>query len=67
MLAAAFVCFYLYYERISLHVFLLMLFKGGLPWCVLVCVYNAMLQQSPSLLTAETNYVCNAGCIVNAF
>lgn len=29
--------------------------------------YNAVLQQFPSLLTAETNYVCNAGFGVNDF
>lgn len=50
----------LFYQRISLHMFFVH-FKGGLPWCVMACVYNAVLQQFSSLLTAETNYVCNAG------
>jgi len=35
-------------------------FKGDLPWCVMVWL-KAALQQFPSLLTAETNYMWDAG------
>lgn len=60
--ADAFVQFILCYERISVHVCVCVLcFWKELCLGVVWCVDNVMLQQFPSLLTAETNYVCNAG------
>ncbi len=58
--AAAFDDYFLRNERISLHVLVLCFSKDTCLY-MLRRVCNAVLQQFPTLLTAETNYMCSAG------
>lgn len=60
LMPLAAVCFVFFHERISVHVFVLC-FSKEVCLGVLWRMYEVMLQQFPSLSTAETNYVCNAG------